>query len=272
MLDKNNVQNTIDIISKKVASYKINPALLGKFSQSSEDQEFLSYANGVGGNYPKFLSLLIQQLQLKNIVELGNREGVSTLCIYDGLLEDGKFVSIDIERDQRYCPDSMFHDKRVQFVFGDVCDLSVFKEKIPTDIDLLFSDTIHYDFQLRDEWAIYQYLLADRALVAIDDININDKRSLFDELPYSKWDLTELCHVSGWGLFLFERHESMTLDERILAAYKASSIIWKRKYDELHAIAKKKEAKAIGPRIKKSVKQIKPVYAVVRFIKQLLGQ
>lgn len=270
MLDKSTIDAAIETLKTQVFSHEIKQDNLVKFTDSPEDQEFLSYVNGVGGNYVKFLPLFIQKMGLKRIVELGNREGLSTLAIFDGLPDDATFTTIDIEKDQRYCPDAMFKDERVKFIFGDVSDLSIFEGKIPTDIDFLFTDTIHYDFQLRDEWAIYQHLLADRALVAIDDININDKRKLFDELPYEKWDLTELCHVSGWGLFLFVRKEKQTEEERILKAYQASSAVWKRKYDELFIITERIEKKKIKNRIRNFLhnhKKLHKLSLVLRNIK-----
>ncbi len=77
--------------------------------------------------------------------------------------------------DLRYFPDNLNDEKKGIFaVFGDVFNLNIYKE-IPLDIDILFSDTIHYNEQIRDEFEIYQYLLSDIALVAIDDIHVNDK-------------------------------------------------------------------------------------------------
>jgi predicted O-methyltransferase YrrM len=233
MLDQVTVEKMIKKISYEVKNYKIREDLLYRFTEAKEDREFLSYINGVGGNYPKFLALLVKYFNFKNIVELGNREGLSTLCIYEGMSPESRFVSVDLVKDLRYCPEVMFTDPRVEFVYGDVCDLEIFRDKIMVDIDFLFTDTIHFDFQLRDEWSVYQHLLSDKSLVAIDDINTNDKRKLFDELQFKKWDLTEVCHVSGWGLFLFERKKPMSKEERILNAYKASAKIWRRKYLEL---------------------------------------
>lgn len=235
LLTKETVDSAIERVKRRLLQYQIKPENLSKFGESEPDREFLSYINGTGGAYMKFIPLLIQELKLQNIVELGNREGLSTLAIYDNLPSYSSFITVDVVKDQRYCPNCMFTDPRVTFIFGDVCDLGIFDclpSGIPTDIDFLFTDTIHFDFQLRDEWAIYKNLLADRALVAIDDINLNDKRKLFNELNYDKWDLTELCHTSGWGLFLFISTSSMSKEQKLLRAYQQSALIWKRKFYE----------------------------------------
>jgi hypothetical protein len=236
ILSKELINKTIAQIGNELSGYKIKKENLNKLADQPLDKFFLGIIENGQSDYIKFLPLLIKKLGIKKIVELGNREGVSTAFIYDALLNDAEFITIDLEKDQRYCPDPMFTDKRVKFIFGDVCDLSIFKNQLPLDTELIFSDTIHYDFQIRDEFAIYQYLLADKALFAIDDINLNDKRKFFDEISYTKWDLTKLCHASGWGLFLYERKEKLTREDRILKAYQAMAAVWKRKNDENEAI------------------------------------
>ena len=229
------VDKVIAEIKAEASNYKITDRNLQKFQTSPMDQECLSYVNGNGGFYCKFLALLIQKLEIKNVLELGNREGLSTLCMYNALPQDGTFTSIDIIKDLRYCPDEMFSDSRVNFIYGDVSDLSIFKNNYPFNTELLFTDTIHFDYQLRNEYSIYQNFLADSALLAIDDINVNDKRKLFDELPFPKWDLTEFCHFGGWGLVLFERKQAMDEKEKLGNAYRASADIWRETAQKLQS-------------------------------------
>ena len=236
MITEQNINDALRQVDKEVRATEISKKSIVKFTDSKEDRRFFSYFNGTAEYYHRALPLLINSIGAKNIVELGSREGVSTLCIWDKLKDDAKFTTIDIIKDQRYCPDAMFTDKRVRFVFGDVCDLSIFEGAIPFDIDFLFSDTIHYNFQVEDEFEVYQHLLADTALFAIDDIYVNDKIKFFEKVNYPKWDISELYHASGWGIFLFQRKESLTKEERILRAYQASAKIWKRKTTEQEAL------------------------------------
>lgn len=259
-LNKDKVEQLIKEIKSEINDFKIENQFLSKFSNSVTDQEFLTYVNGIGGAYVKFLSLLVKKTQPKNIVELGNREGLSTLGIYQNLPSDAHFSTIDIDRDQRYCPKEMFSDKRVSFIFGDVCDVEIF-EKLPKDIDILFSDTIHYNFQISDEFEIYQHLLADTALVAIDDIHTNDKGIFWDKLKYEKWDLTELCHHSGWGLFLYERKvQGVSIENRILEAARAAAVIWKRKSGERDIEINSYKERKLTSKIKKVIKKNKYLY------------
>jgi len=252
-LSPNVINKTIAEIKNEIDDYEVTPETLSKFTDKPSDQECLTIIKNGESKYLKFLPLIIKKLGLKKIIELGNREGFSTAFIYASLPPDANFITIDLEKDQRYCPDRMFTDKRVNFIFGDVCDLSIFKDDVPMDTEFIFSDTIHYDFQVRDEFSVYQYLLADKALFAIDDINLNDKRKFFDSVEFSKWDLTELCHVSGWGLFLYERKEKLTRDERLLKAYQAMGAVFVRKFQEKEKKLNELEAK---PTLKKNIKLV----------------
>jgi len=226
----------------------------------------LAYVNeGVGGWYVKFIALLVQKFEFKNIAELGNREGLSTLAIFDQLAPNTNFTSIDIDKDLRYCPEEMFQDKRVNFLYGDVCSINIL-EKIPDGIDFLFSDTIHYAFQVRDEFEIYQHLLADQALVAIDDIYLNDKGNFWEGITFEKWDLSKICHQSGWGLFLFERKQSLSPEERREKMIEEAAKIWERKYLEMLARANSLQARTLIGRGKRLIKKMGPLYRLLCFV------
>lgn len=257
-INKEAVDDLIAEFEIQKDSIRIMSENLSKFDRNKpEDKVYLSFIEGQGGYYIKFLNFIISKLHPANIVELGNREGLSTLSIYDAMQDyDSKFYTIDIEKDQRYCPEPMFNDKNVSFLFGDVCSYDIIK-KLPKKIDLLFTDTIHYGFQLRDEFEIYEHLLSDTALVAIDDININDKRGLFDEVDYSKWDLTELCHESGWGLFLYKRKNTVSEETQTENLYRSIMKVWERKCNYAY---RKMLIPTYYGKFKMMLKKISPIY------------
>lgn len=270
-LSRDSVDRVIGEIKKELAGYAIDGKYLAKFTDAPYDREVLGYIAGEGGAYLKFLSLLVRKLEPKNILELGNYGGASTLCIYAGMPLQSRFTTVDLVRDQRYCPDEMFKDARMNFVFGDVCDLSVYGDRVPMDVDLLFEDTIHRYRQTKDIFDIYENLLADRALVAIDDINVNDMRKFFDEIPHPKWDLTDICHYSGWGLVLFERKQPRSREDRLRAAYKISAAVWKRRHDECAAVIKKIEAGKPGNALRRFVHGRKNLHQAILAAKRNLG-
>lgn len=260
-LTKEQIDQVIEEIRTELETFALAAAHLERFDKTNTtDAEYLSYVNGHGGHYIKFLALLIKKLQFKNIVELGNREGLSTLAIYDQLPGESQFTTIDIVEDLRYCPSSLFTDKRVRILYGDVCDVRIISQ-VPHNIDFLFSDTIHYAYQVRDEFAIYRHLLADQALIAVDDIFVNDKQLFWDEIPYPKWDLTELCHSNGWGLFLYDRSlDNQTTSVSLANATYTAATIWHRRTKEKAAALEKITQRKPVATVKRAVKKIPGVY------------
>jgi predicted O-methyltransferase YrrM len=259
-MTQQHIDQVIDDIKKELPNFSIQEKNLRRFDTTNPaDIDGLNYVNGDGGSYIKFLALLTQKMRFKNIVELGNREGYSTLAIFDQLSTDARFTTIDIEKNVRCCPLEMFDDPRVSFIWGDVCSLEILK-RVPIDIDFLFCDTLHYYSQIRDEVQLYQYLLADQAIVAIDDIYVNDMEKFWNEISYPKWDLTELCHTSGWGLFLFTRKEQSSKEERLASMAEHASLVWERKYAALHDTYEKDQERKVSKRIKRVLKKYPALY------------
>lgn len=269
-INKTIIESLISEFEKDKDLHVIKPSSLCKFNNfRKEDLEFLSYINGKGGYYIKFLNFIIKKLKPKTIVELGNREGLSTLSIFDAAEEyQPEFYTIDIEHDQRYCPQEMFTDAHTHFLFGDVCSYDIIKN-MPNKIDFLFSDTIHFNFQIQDEFEIYQHLLSDKALVAIDDIHTNDKGVFFDKIKYEKWDLTKLCHQSGWGLFLFERKLNSNTNTKKEDLYESMIKVWERKYQ---AILNQPKHHSLSFKLKQTLKKITPAYHVYTKIYNEINQ
>lgn len=266
-LTRETVDQAISEIKKEIKDFPISRKALGKFKDDEVDYIYSTSINVEGNYYLKFIPAILKKLQLKNILELGNREGFSTLCIWDHLPSDGIFTSVDIVKDLRFCPKELFEDSRLRLVYGDVSNPAIYNNEYPKDVEFMFLDTIHYNYQVTDEFEVNQHFLADRALVAIDDINLNDKRKFFDALPYQKWDLTDFCHCSGWGLFLYERKNNLSYEERIFEAYKAGLKIFIRKYNEEMHTVELLERKKITSVAKRSIKKISPLYRSIIFLK-----
>lgn len=249
-------------------SYNPPTHLLSKMNETvPKGTEILSYImeGGEAGGYHRWLALLVRNLKLKNILELGNREGASTILLYSELLSDGTLITVDNVHDQRFIPDVMWKDPKVRFVFGDCLDLNSYQGNLPKNIDLLFLDTIHTYEQVSDEFSIYENFLSDDALIVIDDIHLNDKGIFFDNSPYEKFDLTSICHVSGFGLIHYVRKNKMNEDQLNFKAALASASIWKRKADYLEAtqLSNMPQKKGVNP-IRKFIWRFRPIYHPVR--------
>jgi hypothetical protein len=70
---------------------------------------------------------------------------------------------------------------------------------------LIFFDTIHTYDQVKKEFDLYKDKLKDGAIILIDDIKINDKGVFFNEWEGEKYDLTDWCHISGFGLLIYKK-------------------------------------------------------------------
>jgi len=198
---------------------------------AKNDETVMPFVRGKGGFNYQFFALFTRYFKPKNILELGNLHGVSTVMIFSELAQECELTSVDIVKDQRYVPQEIFKDSRVKFIYGDALDLSIYGHKTPTEIDWLFTDTIHFYGQLKDEYNVYEPLLADGAFILIDDINLNDKRKLFDDLPFEKWDLTDWCHHNGFGMLRYRKSQTFA-DPKLEAALRSSRIGF-RKFNSL---------------------------------------
>lgn len=163
---------------------------------------FHEHVDGDGGWYYRWLALAVRATQPKEVLELGNYTGTSTLMMYSELPADSKLITVDIRKDQAYIPPEVYADPRFRSVIGDDGDLRIYGDNPPTDVDFLFIDTDPHTYaRVTQEWELYRKVLVDGALVVLDDVRCEDMPKLWDNLPYVKLDLTGLCHVSGFGAF-----------------------------------------------------------------------
>lgn len=89
----------------------------------------------------RFLSVISQMLKPKRILELGTFTGYATLCMAEGLAEEGKIITLDINEDLSYLPkkyfaESHFADK-IEFHLQDAREYLQNTKEI---FDLVFID------------------------------------------------------------------------------------------------------------------------------------
>ena len=184
------------------------PLAKPEFSLLIKDTEFLGYvleSPATSGLYYSFLYNLTKEMGPKTIVELGNRQGVSTASIIAGMDSTQVFYTVDVVEDLRLVPKHALEKENVHVVFGDCLSQNVV-EQLPNNIEFLFSDTEHTFAQISAEWKLYEEKLADRAIVAIDDINFpnsgGDKNQFIDKVKHYKHFNEKKFH--GNGFFMFE--------------------------------------------------------------------
>ena len=144
------------------------------------------------------------------IVELGNREGLGILSIYDALSENSELYTLDIVDDVRFINDKIKSDSRVH-ILNDFNSLDVdriektFEKK---SISMIFLDTIHTYEQVTQEFKLWEPYMKDDCVMLIDDIRDympgRTKWRFHTELDYTyKYDVTEWAHNdTGYGVYL----------------------------------------------------------------------
>jgi len=175
------------------------------------DGEFSVYLFNKDGNHGYF-SLLHNLTSNINgtIVELGNREGLGILSIYDALKPDSQFYTLDIVNDNRFVTNKVKNDHRVH-ILNDFNSLDVdriektFEKK---SISMIFLDTIHTYEQVLEEFKLWEPYMKDDCVMLIDDIRPSmpgrTKWRFHTELDYTyKYDVTEWAHNdTGFGVYL----------------------------------------------------------------------
>ena len=144
------------------------------------------------------------------IVELGNREGLGILSIYDALSENSELYTLDIVDDVRFINEKIKSDSRVH-ILNDFNSLDVdriektFEKK---SISMIFLDTIHTYEQVLEEFKLWEPYMKDDCVMLIDDIRPSmigrTKWRFHTELDYTyKYDVTEWAHNdTGYGVYL----------------------------------------------------------------------
>ena len=144
------------------------------------------------------------------IVELGNREGLGILSVYDALQPNSEFYTLDIVDDVRFVNDKIKSDPRVH-ILNDFDALNADRVKKTFDeksISLIFLDTIHTYEQVIEEFKLWEPYMKDDCVMCIDDIRPSmpgrTKWKFHQELDYAhKYDVTEWAHNdTGFGVYL----------------------------------------------------------------------
>lgn len=137
-------------------------------------------------------------------VELGNREGISSLMFCSKLKNNQKFVSVDQEKNLKFVPPEVRVAKNVKFLFGNDISpeiLSNFKEN---SIDVLFIDTLHRTEHLNAEMKLYEPFLKNEALILLDDADMKEMRLGWNKIGHEKENHPDL-HGTGFGIIFFSR-------------------------------------------------------------------
>lgn len=125
----------------------------------------------LSGDYQgRFLSLISKLIRPKNILEIGTFTGFSTLCLAEGLAEDGKIVTIDRNEELMYLPKKYFgqskYARQIELRTGNA--LEVLESLNIEDFELVFIDADKSNY--RNYYAKIIEFLPSGAVILADNV------------------------------------------------------------------------------------------------------
>ena len=135
----------MDFVDKKIMDYVINhsedePELLKKLTKETY-QKILQPRMLSGHPQGRILSLLSKMIRPKKVLEIGTYTGYGTICLAEGLPDDGKIITIDkneeiIDFQNKYFERSGYREKIIQ-LNGEALDII---ETLSDKFDIVFLD------------------------------------------------------------------------------------------------------------------------------------
>ena len=206
--------NNIDL-EKIISDTQTDPYIKWNNSSLADwvriDSEFSVYLFNRDGNHGYFSLLHNLSLNIEGtIVELGNREGLGIISIYDALNKNSELYTLDIVDDVRFIKDEIKNDPRVHILndFNSLDSNRVEKTFEKKSISMIFLDTIHTYEQVTQEFKLWGPYMKDDCVMLVDDIRDympgRTKWRFHTELDYTyKYDVTEWAHNdTGYGVYL----------------------------------------------------------------------
>ena len=206
--------NNIDL-EKIISDTQTDPYIKWNNSSLADwvriDSEFSVYLFNRDGNHGYFSLLHNLSSNIEGtIVELGNREGLGIISIYDALSDNSELYTLDIVDDVRFIKDEIKNDPRVHILndFNSLDSNRVEKTFEKKSISMIFLDTIHTYEQVTQEFKLWEPYMKDDCVMLVDDIRDympgRTKWRFHTELEYDhKYDVTEWAHNdTGFGVYL----------------------------------------------------------------------
>lgn len=164
----------MDLIDKKIQSYcdahtDSESDVLKKLNRDTHAN--VLQPRMLSGHFQgRLLSMLSKMIQPKIILEIGTYTGYSAICLAEGLAENGKLITIDINAEQenrirKYIDEANMKNK-IQFIIGDAYNII---KTLPHKYDLVFIDAdksnyLKYYKQVIELVNIGGYIIADNVL------------------------------------------------------------------------------------------------------------
>jgi predicted O-methyltransferase YrrM len=159
---------------------------------TSEFRRLCNTPSDIVAHLPYFVDLCVTR-DVKHVIELGTRSGVSTVAWLEGLRQSGgRLTSIDIDAG----PEIGAHG-HWEFIRGDDLDPRIVSGLEPADI--VFIDTSHLFQQTIAELNIYQHLVRKPGLILLHDTELARPEGAPARPLYPvKTAVIEFCDAQGY--------------------------------------------------------------------------
>ena len=164
----------MDFLDERLTEYveqhtKDESAILAKLNRETQAKVIMPRMLS-GHLQGRVLSMLSHMIKPQRILEIGTYTGYSALCLAEGLPENGKLITIDINEElhdmvKRYVKESGYENK-IEVLSGDATKIIPLLEE---QIDLVFIDAdkenyaLYYDLTF-DKLSTGGYIVADNVL------------------------------------------------------------------------------------------------------------
>lgn len=149
-----------------------------------------------------------EELQARQVIELGTRSGVSTIAWLYGLeLVGGHLWSVDVDAK----PQIGNHDHWT-FIRGDDCSEAVFTQ-LPDKVDAIFVDTSHAYEHTLSELSLYHWLVRPGGRILLHDTELAHPENVTGRAFPVRRAVEDFCMAEGyewrndercWGLATIE--------------------------------------------------------------------
>jgi caffeoyl-CoA O-methyltransferase len=147
----------------------------------------------------RVLAMFSQMMRPDRILEIGTYTGYSALCLAEGLIENGKIITIDINEEledftRGFFDESPFAEK-IDYKIGDAAEII---PSLPETFDLVFIDADKVNYQkyydlVFDKVKVGGYIISDNVLWSgkVADIQKDTK---VDRDTQTLLDFNKMCH------------------------------------------------------------------------------
>jgi caffeoyl-CoA O-methyltransferase len=193
----------MDFLPKKINDYSENHTspesdLLARLNRQTH-AKILNARMLSGHLQGRVLAMFSQMMRPDRILEIGTYTGYSALCLAEGLTENGKIITIDINEELEDFTRSFFNEsafaEKIDYRIGDA---AVIIPTLPETFDLVFIDADKVNYQkyydlVFDKVKVGGYIISDNVLWSGKVADIQEDKKV-DRDTQTLLDFNKMCH------------------------------------------------------------------------------